>query len=76
MKPTQLVIISGTHMVLKNECTCLSDPFTCLQIWRVEGSEKVPVDLSVFSQFYGGDSYIILYEYQHSGRLGHTIYIW
>ncbi|KAL7391201.1 hypothetical protein ABVT39_005954 [Epinephelus coioides] len=46
------------------------------EIWRVERSEKVPVDPSVFGQFYGGDSYIILYQYQHDSRQGHIIYIW
>ncbi|KAF3695235.1 Gelsolin AGEL Actin-depolymerizing factor [Channa argus] len=46
------------------------------KIWRIEGSEKVPVDPSVFGQFYGGDSYIILYKYQHNSRQGHIIYIW
>ncbi|XP_070689510.1 gelsolin-like [Pempheris klunzingeri] len=46
------------------------------QIWRIEGSEKVPVDPSVFGQFYGGDSYIILYEYQHNNRQGQIIYMW
>lgn len=48
----------------------------CLQVWRVEGSEKVPVDDAFFGQFFGGDSYIILYEYQHGGRRGHVIYVW
>uniref|UniRef100_A0A8C9Y4X6 Gelsolin n=1 Tax=Sander lucioperca TaxID=283035 RepID=A0A8C9Y4X6_SANLU len=46
------------------------------QIWRIEGSEKVPVDASVFGQFFGGDSYIILYQYRHNNRQGHIIYIW
>ncbi|XP_076010185.1 gelsolin-like [Genypterus blacodes] len=46
------------------------------QIWRIEGSDKVPVDESLFGQFYGGDSYIILYEYQHSNKRGQIIYIW
>uniref|UniRef100_A0A8C4HEB7 Gelsolin n=1 Tax=Dicentrarchus labrax TaxID=13489 RepID=A0A8C4HEB7_DICLA len=46
------------------------------QIWRIDGSDKVPVDPSVFGQFYGGDSYIILYQYRHSDRQGHIIYIW
>uniref|UniRef100_A0A8V5HER0 Gelsolin n=1 Tax=Melopsittacus undulatus TaxID=13146 RepID=A0A8V5HER0_MELUD len=39
------------------------------QIWRIEGSEKVPVDPSTYGQFYGGDSYIILYNY-HQETLG------
>ncbi|KAM4578551.1 gelsolin-like [Fundulus diaphanus] len=46
------------------------------KIWRIEGSDKVPVDPASFGQFYGGDSYLILYQYQHSGRQGHIIYIW
>lgn len=46
------------------------------QIWRIEGSDKVPVDPSTYGQFYGGDSYIILYSYRHGGRQGHIIYMW
>ncbi|MBN3319422.1 GELS protein, partial [Atractosteus spatula] len=46
------------------------------QIWRIEGSDKVPVDPSTYGQFYGGDSYIILYNYNHGGRQGHIIYMW
>nr|XP_023665346.1 gelsolin-like [Paramormyrops kingsleyae] len=46
------------------------------QIWRIEGSDKVPVDPSLYGQFFGGDSYIILYNYQHGGRRGQIIYIW
>ncbi|CAF89482.1 unnamed protein product, partial [Tetraodon nigroviridis] len=46
------------------------------QVWRVEGFQKVPVEPSLFGQFFGGDSYIILYEYHHDNRRGHMIYIW
>uniref|UniRef100_A0A8C5B1L6 Gelsolin n=1 Tax=Gadus morhua TaxID=8049 RepID=A0A8C5B1L6_GADMO len=46
------------------------------QIWRMEVSDKVLVDESLHGQFYGGDSYIILYNYQHQGRQGQIIYIW
>ncbi|XP_060740278.1 gelsolin-like [Tachysurus vachellii] len=46
------------------------------KIWRIEGSNKVDVDPSTYGQFYGGDSYIILYNYQHGGRRGQIIYIW
>ncbi|XP_060613352.2 gelsolin isoform X1 [Anolis sagrei] len=46
------------------------------QIWRVEGSAKVPVDPSTYGQFYGGDSYIILYDYRHGNRQGKIIYTW
>uniref|UniRef100_A0A8C4N565 Gelsolin n=1 Tax=Equus asinus asinus TaxID=83772 RepID=A0A8C4N565_EQUAS len=46
------------------------------QIWRVEGSNKVPVDPATYGQFYGGDSYIILYNYRHGSRQGQIIYNW
>uniref|UniRef100_UPI0037E77E08 gelsolin-like n=1 Tax=Semicossyphus pulcher TaxID=241346 RepID=UPI0037E77E08 len=46
------------------------------KIWRIEGSDKVLVDPSVFGQFYGGDSYLIHYQYHHNNRQGHIVYIW
>ncbi|KAG5281501.1 hypothetical protein AALO_G00072950 [Alosa alosa] len=46
------------------------------KIWRIEGSEKVPVDPSAYGQFYGGDSYLIQYSYRHGGRQGQIVYIW
>ncbi|XP_045152481.1 gelsolin [Echinops telfairi] len=46
------------------------------QIWRIEGSNKVPVDPATYGQFYGGDSYIILYNYRHGSRQGQIIYNW
>ncbi|XP_068594523.1 gelsolin-like [Brachionichthys hirsutus] len=46
------------------------------QIWRIEGSDKVAVDPSMHGQFYGGDSYIIQYDYQHDFKRGQLIYIW
>lgn len=55
-------------------CSC---PFLLfLQIWRVEGSAKVPVDPATYGQFYGGDSYIILYNYRHGSKQGKIIYTW
>lgn len=46
------------------------------QIWRIEGSSKVPVSPSHYGQFYGGDSYIILYDYRHGNKQGKIIYTW
>ncbi|XP_008334635.1 gelsolin [Cynoglossus semilaevis] len=46
------------------------------KIWRIEGSDKVPVDKTAFGQFYGGDSYIILYTYRHGCQDGQIIYMW
>lgn len=46
------------------------------QIWRIEGSAKVPVSPSQYGQFYGGDSYIILYDYRRGNKQGKIIYTW
>lgn len=63
----------GITRPAKRSC-CSSAPLP--QIWRIEGSEKVPVDPATYGQFYGGDSYIILYDYQHGGKRGQIIYTW
>ncbi|XP_072295610.1 scinderin like a [Eucyclogobius newberryi] len=47
-----------------------------VQIWRMEGGDKVPVDASTYGQFYGGDCYIVLYTYKPGGRTKHIIYTW
>ncbi|XP_030583511.1 scinderin like a [Archocentrus centrarchus] len=47
-----------------------------VQIWRVEGGDKVPVDKSTYGQFFGGDCYLLLYSYNHGGRERHIIYTW
>ncbi|KAG8003263.1 Gelsolin [Nibea albiflora] len=47
-----------------------------VQIWRVEGSDKVEVDPSTYGQFFGGDCYLVLYSYNDGGREKHIIYTW
>ncbi|NP_835232.2 scinderin like a [Danio rerio] len=47
-----------------------------VQVWRVEGNDRVPVDPSSFGQFFGGDCYLILYTYLNGGREQHIIYTW
>lgn len=47
-----------------------------VQVWRVEGGEKVPVDPSSYGQFFGGDCYLVLYSYRQGGREHHIIYTW
>lgn len=47
-----------------------------LQIWRVEGGEKVPMEPSTYGQFFGGDCYLILYSYRMGSREQHIIYTW
>lgn len=61
--------------VTEGTLQCLTSALP-LQIWRIEGSNKVPVDPATYGQFYGGDSYIILYNYRHGGRQGQIIYNW
>ncbi|XP_062853381.1 scinderin like a [Trichomycterus rosablanca] len=47
-----------------------------VQVWRVEGGKKVPVDAATNGQFYGGDCYLILYSYKQGSREQHIIYTW
>ncbi|XP_034565918.1 scinderin like a [Notolabrus celidotus] len=47
-----------------------------VQIWRVEGGEKVPVKPSTYGEFFGGDCYLVLYTYNTGGRERHIIYTW
>ncbi|KAF3848827.1 hypothetical protein F7725_015324 [Dissostichus mawsoni] len=41
-----------------------------------DGEKNAEVDPATHGQFYGGDSYIILYNYSFGGRQGHIIYMW
>ncbi|XP_014846463.1 PREDICTED: gelsolin-like [Poecilia mexicana] len=47
-----------------------------VQIWRVEGGDKAPVNPSSYGHFYGGDCYLVLYSYSDGGRQKHIIYTW
>ncbi|XP_061895170.1 gelsolin-like [Entelurus aequoreus] len=47
-----------------------------VQIWRVEGGDKVAVDPATYGEFYGGDCYLLLYTYKLDGREKRIIYIW
>ncbi|MBN3284555.1 GELS protein, partial [Polyodon spathula] len=47
-----------------------------VEIWRVEGGDKVHVEPSTYGQFFGGDCYLILYSYKTGGREKHLIYTW
>ncbi|XP_026014082.1 scinderin like a [Astatotilapia calliptera] len=47
-----------------------------VQIWRVEGGDKVAVDKSTYGQFFGGDCYLVLYSYNSGSREKHIIYTW
>jgi advillin len=48
-----------------------------VEIWRVEGFAKEPVDAKNYGQFFAGDSYLILYSYQlPGGKPAWIIYFW
>ncbi|XP_035271568.1 scinderin like a [Anguilla anguilla] len=47
-----------------------------VQVWRIEGGEKVEVGPATYGHFYGGDCYLILYSYRLGGGEKHIIYIW
>ncbi|XP_076119826.1 villin-1 [Alosa pseudoharengus] len=46
------------------------------QVWRIEDSELVPVDRRWLGHFYGGDCYLILYEYEVSNKKHYILYMW
>lgn len=47
-----------------------------LAIWRIEDLKMAPVDLGMYGQFFGGDSYVILYTYLVKGKERYIIYYW
>lgn len=42
----------------------------------MENFEKVPFDEELYGQFWGGDSYVILYTYQRSDQEAYVVYFW
>jgi hypothetical protein len=46
------------------------------QIWRIEDFKKAEVPEDLYGQFYGGDSYIILYTYMKGSSEEYIIYFW
>ncbi|XP_030065416.1 villin-1 [Microcaecilia unicolor] len=47
-----------------------------VEIWRVENLELVPVDKRWLGHFYGGDCYLILYQYKINSKVHYILYIW
>ena len=45
-------------------------------MWRIEDFEKVEVPAEKHGQFYGGDSYVVLYTYMEGSKECHMIYFW
>ncbi|XP_064166910.1 villin-1 isoform X1 [Anguilla rostrata] len=47
-----------------------------VQVWRIEDNEMAPVEKKKLGHFYGGDCYLILYEYEVNSRVHYILYIW
>ncbi|XP_033629661.1 advillin-like isoform X1 [Asterias rubens] len=47
-----------------------------VKIWRIENFELVEQDQALYGQFFGGDSYVILYTYKVKGREQYIIFFW
>ena len=58
------------------EETPVDDGSGQLQIWVVHDMKLQPVDPSKYGQFYGGDSYVLLYTYLKNRREEYIIYFW
>jgi len=56
--------------------TMVDDGKGRLEVWRIEDFEMAPVDESMYGQFFGGDSYVILYTYLKNGKENYIIYFW
>ena len=46
------------------------------EVYRVEDMTLVPVDEEIHGMCFGGDSYVIKYEYEKNGRPGYIVYFW
>ncbi|XP_056145146.1 villin-1 [Lampris incognitus] len=47
-----------------------------VKVWRLEDNELVPVERKWFGHFYGGDCYLILYQYEVNYKKHYILYIW
>ncbi|KAI5092594.1 scinderin like b, partial [Silurus meridionalis] len=65
-----------TNQAMAAQHNMVDDGSGKVQIWRVEGGARVPVDPASYGQFFGGDCYIILYSYKKGSREQHLIYTW
>ncbi|EGC37711.1 hypothetical protein DICPUDRAFT_46298 [Dictyostelium purpureum] len=45
-----------------------------IKIWKIEDYEKIDHPQSLYSNFYSGDSYIVLYTYMLNNKEAHVIY--
>lgn len=73
----QKVDVKGLHSQKAQEKEAeVDDGSGKLEIWRVEDFKPVPVDRATYGQFYGGDSYVLLYTYLVNSKENYIIYFW
>lgn len=60
----------------REQQTMVDDGKGKIEMWRIEDFEMVAVDESMYGQFFGGDSYVILYTYLKNGKENYIIYFW
>ena len=69
--------VSSMHQRGQREQQALADDGSGkLEVWRIEDFEMAPVNESMYGQFFGGDSYVILYTYLKNGKENYIIYFW
>ena len=56
--------------------TLVDDGSGEVQVWRIENFDLVPVDPTLCGQFFGGDSYVILYTYKVGRKENYIVYFW
>ena len=56
--------------------TLVDDGSGKVQIWRIEDFDMVALEPSLHGQFFGGDSYVILYTYVLNGKENYIVYFW
>lgn len=75
--PKEKFDVSSMRQQGKREAQVLVDDGTGkVEIWRIEDFEMVPLDQALYGQFFGGDSYVILYTYEVNGKENYLIYFW
>ena len=60
----------------REEQALVDDGSGKVEIWRIEDFEMAAQEQSLYGQFFGGDSYVILYTYIVNGKENYLIYFW
>ena len=54
----------------------VDDGIGSVKIWRIENFAMMPLDERLYGQFFGGDSYVILYTYTVNRKENYIVYFW